>query len=176
MSKSELRKQYKELRKSLKNPERDEQIAGRALAAFGEKESFFVYLSFASEVGTETLIGQLQRAGKTVCVPRVLGGEMSAVPYSDKLEKGAFGLTQPSEGEDTPCEVAFVPLLAVDKTGTRLGYGGGYYDKFFAKHPEIMKVGLAYEGQLAEMLPREDTDIPLDAVVTEKVIYDLSRR
>ena len=176
MSKSELRKQFKELRRSLKNLECDEQIAGNAYAAFGEKESFFVYLSFGTEVGTGTLIERLQKAGKTVCVPRVTGVEMSAVPYSDKLEKGAFGLTQPSAGEDTLCEIAFVPLLAVDKTGTRLGYGGGYYDRFFAKHPDILKVGLAYEGQIAEILPREDTDIPLDAVVTERGIYDLSRR
>ena len=56
-------------------------------------------------------------------------------------------LFQPPHGEDKPCEVALTPLLAYDERGHRLGYGGGYYDAYFAARPEILRVGLAYAGQ-----------------------------
>lgn len=56
----------------------------------------------------------------------------------------------------------------MDGEGYRLGYGGGYYDRYFALHPDVLRVGLAYAGQAVEGLPREKTDMPLHAVVTEK--------
>ena len=166
--KAALREKYKKLRAGLKSAEKDGRIAENALAAFGEKGCFFVYLSFSTEAGTEALIAGLRARGKTVCAPRIVGGEMLCVPLSDKLKPGAFGISEPEAGEERTCEVAFCPLLAFDGAGYRLGYGGGYYDRYFALHPEVLRVGLAYEGQASGCLPHEGHDARLDAVVTER--------
>lgn len=166
--KKELRKKFKALRLSLKSAEKDEKIARNALAAFGEYASFFVYLSFNTEVGTESLIEQLKAQQKLVCVPRIVEKEMLSVPMEGELKPDAYGILSPTEGTETTCEVAFTPMLAADKLGYRLGYGGGYYDKYFAKHKNVLRVGLAYEGQVTDALCLEETDIPLHALVTEE--------
>lgn len=166
--KTTLRARMKALRAGLCSPERDAAIAEYVLSAFGEEQSFFVYLSFGSEVGTEALIRALLARGKTVCVPRIVGGEMCSVPYREPLERGKYGILQPRAGEEKTCAVALTPLLAWDREGFRLGYGGGYYDRYFAAHPGVLRVGLAYAGQAVRELPRERTDIPLHAAVTEE--------
>lgn len=166
--KKTLRARMKEVRAGLKSPEKDKLIEENVLSAFGEEESFFVYLSFGSEFSTKGLIRALLARGKRVCVPRIEGGVMRSVPYAEPLEAGAYGILQPKGGEETACRVALTPLLAVDGEGYRLGYGGGYYDRYFSLHPEVLRVGLAYAGQAVERLPREKTDMPLHAVVTEK--------
>ena len=166
--KKTLRARMKEVRAGLKSPEKDKLIEENVLSAFGEEESFFVYLSFGSEVATKGLIRALLARGKKVCVPLVEGGVMRSVPYEEPLETGAYGILQPKGGEETACRVALTPLLAVDGEGYRLGYGGGYYDRYLSLHPEVLRVGLCYAGQAVERLPREKTDMPLHAVVTEK--------
>ena len=166
--KKTLRTRMKAVRAGLKSPEKDKLIEENVLSAFGEEESFFVYLSFGSEVATKGLIRALLARGKQVCVPRIEGGVMRSVPYREPLEAGAYGILQPKGGEETTCRVALTPLLAVDGEGYRLGYGGGYYDRYFAARPGILRVGLAYAGQQLERLPREKTDMSLHAVVTEK--------
>lgn len=147
-----------------------EAFVPRVLGAFGEFLSFFVYLSFGSEVGTGPLIHSLLEAGKRVCVPRLERGEMRSVPLTDKLVREPHGFLQPDEGEEQTCEVAITPLLAVDAEGFRLGYGGGYYDRYFAAHPQVLRVGLGFEAQLSARLPRGMGDIPLHALVTEREV------
>ena len=164
----------KELRAGIKSAEKDAAIAENVLAAFGQCESYFIYLSFGTEAGTEGLVRALLKRGKTVCVPRIEDGEMRAVPYQEPFERGNFGILQPKGGEDTPCAVALAPLLAFDREGFRLGYGGGYYDRWFASHPDVLRVGLAYSGQEVQFLPREETDEKLHAVVTEQGILRFS--
>ena len=166
--KSELRKKFKALRARLADGERDSRIAKNALDAFGENASFFVYLSFGTEVSTVELIKQLFARKKAVCVPRIAGGEMLCVPLTDRPKAGRYGISEPEEGEERTCEVALCPLLAADETGYRLGYGGGYYDKYFALHPEVVRVGLAYRGQVVKELPHMAHDARLDAIITEE--------
>ena len=173
--KKELGKRYKALRESLKTAEKDIKIAERALEEFGGHESFFIYLSFNSEVGTEELIKSLQAKHKKICVPRIEGKEMLSVPLTDKLEAGAYGILEPAEGEEEVCQVVFTPLLAADGQGYRLGYGGGYYDRYFTAYPKVIKVGLAYSGQLTDKLPHEEGDVPLDFLVTETGVYRCHR-
>ncbi len=157
----------KDVRAGLCSAEKDAAMMEHVLAAFGEGESFFVYLSFGSEAGTGELIRALLSRGKQVCAPRIDGETMRAVPYGEHLEKGKYGILQPPNGEERPCSIALTPLLAFDGEGFRLGYGGGYYDRWFAAHPDVLRVGLSYEGQRVERLPREETDVRLHAVVTE---------
>lgn len=158
---------YAAKRASLKTPEKDEAIARNFLSCFTKERNFFVYCAFRTEAGTEAIIRALIEQDKRVCVPRIVGREMLAVPLQGKLVKNGYGISEPAVGEDTFVEIAAVPLLAVDKEGYRLGYGGGYYDRYFAKHADVLRVGLCYEGQAVEALPREKTDIPLHAVITE---------
>lgn len=152
-------------RASLKSAERDAAIARNFLGCFSAG-SYFVYLSRGTEADTETVIRALLREGKRVCVPRLEGERMFAAPYAAEMSPNRFGILEPAAG-DEPCEIAVVPLLAVDGQGYRLGYGGGYYDRYFARRPSALRVGLCYEAQLARSLPREAGDMPLHAVITE---------
>ncbi len=152
----------------MKNAERERRLTARFLEAFPDFESYFVYLSFRSEAATNELISLLLERGKRVCVPRLVGKEMLAVRHSENLIKNAYGIQEPEEGEDEPCEIAVTPLLAVDAEGVRLGYGGGYYDNYFARRPNTLRVGFAFQGQVADKLPQSFTDIKLNALVTEE--------
>ncbi len=119
------------------------------------------------------MIKALQEAGKSVCAPRITGkGEMISLPLNGVLVQNRFGIWEPGEGKERTCAVAVTPLLSVDREGYRLGYGGGYYDRYFALHPEILRVGIMCAGQAANKLPHERSDIPLDAVVTENGWFD----
>ncbi|MBD5636971.1 MAG: 5-formyltetrahydrofolate cyclo-ligase [Clostridia bacterium] len=165
-----LRTQFKALRKALKSPERDDAILQNFLASsFFGRTSFFVYHSVGSEADTLKIIKMLLNAGKEVLLPRIENGEMLAVPYSEDTEL-LFGIPQPKSGRDTPAEVILTPLLAFDNEGFRLGYGGGYYDKYFEKHKGL-RVGLAYGGQALDSLPRNEFDAPLHAVITEAGVW-----
>ncbi|MDE6411793.1 MAG: 5-formyltetrahydrofolate cyclo-ligase [Clostridia bacterium] len=164
--KSPLRVKFKELRAKLKSPDKDKAILRNFLMSpFFERTSFFVYHSIDSEADTLKIIKMLLDAGKEVLLPRIHKGKMLAVPYSGDTEL-VFGIPQPKSGLDCPAEVILTPLLAFDKDGFRLGYGGGYYDKYFAEHKGL-RVGLAYGGQAVDSLPRDKFDLPLHAVVTE---------
>lgn len=164
--KERLRKRFLALRAALKSPEKDEAVLNCfLLSPFFAKRDFFVYHSVGSEADTLALTEALLSADKRVLLPRIQGGEMLAVPYSGERER-VFGIPQPKSGVDTQAEIIVTPLLAFDKEGYRLGYGGGYYDRYFASHKGL-RVGLAYEGQAADILPHGDFDVPLHAVVTE---------
>ena len=165
--KRNLRKYYAERRARLQSEEKDAAIARHFFARFSDRTSYFVYSSFRTEVGTNEILRGLIGRDKRVCVPKLKDGKMLAVPYTEELTVNRFGISEPRGGEDTAVEIACVPLLAVDCEGYRLGYGGGYYDRYFQEHPDVYRVGLCYGGQAVERLPHEETDVPLHAVVTE---------
>lgn len=164
--KTKLRARFKAIRTELKSLEKDEAILNRFLSSplFAQK-AFFVYLSIGSEVDTRKIIERLLSANKRVLLPRIEKGEMYSVPYSEEREL-RMGISQPRSGEEEEAEVILTPLLAFDKSGYRLGYGGGYYDRYFARRGGI-RVGLAYAGQAVGELPRDSFDEKLDAIVTE---------
>lgn len=129
-------------------------------------------LSFGGELDTWALVDRLLEAGKRVLVPRVKQGDTRLYlhEYPCALETLTFGLRQPPAS--TPMatagsvDVAVVLGLAFDRSGIRLGYGGGYFDRFFAARP-VTALGLGYDFQLVERLPRYDHDVPMTVVVTE---------
>lgn len=165
--KKALRARFAKTRAEVRSEDADRRMfAQLRRSSYWAAERFFVYCAVGTEADTRLIIEALLAEGKRVCVPRIENGRMLAAPYG-KLAKGAYGIPAPETGEDTPCEVALTPLLAVDAEGYRLGYGGGYYDAYFARHPEILRVGLCYAAQLTDRLPREEQDVPLQAVVTE---------
>lgn len=174
--KSELRARYLRLRAACKTEELDKLVTQQAIRSpFFAAERIFIYCSVKSEAATGELIARLLAEGRQVCVPQIRGGVMRSVPYAP-LVRDAFGIPAPRGGDDTACDVAFVPLLAVDGRGVRLGYGGGYYDAYFARHPHTLRVGLAYGVQLADRLPCDAWDVPLHAVVTERGVTTFAGR
>lgn len=163
--KSDLRKEMRALRR-----ERSASSPAQAFlrADWSGADTFFVYRSFRDEADTRELIAILKAMGKRVFSPRVEGREMVAVEDKGRYALSRFGIEEPI-GEAYPgdFDVTVLPLLAVDEAGHRLGYGGGYYDRFL-RGKETLKVGYCYEFQVLDKVPFEDCDVSVDMICTER--------
>lgn len=132
------------------------------------------YMPIRTEVSPLATMAALSDAGKRICVPVITGEQQPLefhewTPTSDMVD-GPFGAMVPRSGERLIPDVLIMPLVAFDKTGTRLGYGGGFYDRSLAQiaaKKQVRAVGFAYAAQELDVLPKEPTDWPLDAIVTE---------
>lgn len=176
--KAEARRRLRVLRAGLDGQARaaaSEAIRRRVLA-LPEVESaaaVFCYVSFRDEVETHGLIRALLAGGKTVCVPRLLGGgRMLAQPIASlsDLTPGKLGILAPREDTpavDHPCGLAIVPGLAFTERGDRMGYGMGHYDRYLAEHPGVSTIGLCFDALLVEAFPTEPHDRRVDILVTE---------
>ena len=171
--KKELRTKFRQARRLFDGSMRKEcdgLIASAFLSEYGKYGSFFIYNSFGDEADTHKITAQLLAMGKSVYLPRVEGKNIVAVPYG-ALKKGAYGIEEPTgEPYFGRIDVAVVPLLAINSRGYRLGYGGGYYDRFL-KQTDILKVGLGYFFQLTDEFTEDEWDEPLDSFVCERGIY-----
>lgn len=177
-SKRELRKEWKKLRAAVPDrTEKNRQIQNNFLtySAVKQAKSVFLYLAFGSEVDTIPILEELLRRGVQVSVPRCHPStrEMDAVVirHLSQVKAGAYGILEPDPTLPavTPAEidVAVVPALCFDKEGYRLGYGGGYYDRFLAAFSGV-SIGLAFSDCITEQLPREEFDKAVDRVITEE--------
>lgn len=167
--KRRARNAAKARRATLSTPARDEALARVFFASpFAEAQRFFVYLSFGTEADTSRIVRGLLARGKTVFAPRVEGGRMRAVPYTEERERDECGILAPLSAEEGEPDVILTPLLAADGEGNRLGYGGGYYDAYFGAHPAAKRVGFAYAGQVLLEVPHGGGDVPLDVLITEE--------
>ncbi len=133
------------------------------------------YWPMAGEADIRRLMGRAS-ARHDLCLPVVVGQDMALVFRAwrpgDALEDGVFStmVPPPCRPERRP-DILLVPLLAFDRRGYRLGYGGGYYDRSLAclrAGKDILAIGIAFSLQEADVLPAEETDQPLDIIVTEK--------
>ncbi len=134
--------------------------------------SVFVYLSMGSEVETHNLIQTLLQQGVTVSVPscNTLKHTMDAVRFSDDLIPDSYGILTPRSKEVLPpsaIDLVLVPALAFDREGYRLGYGGGYYDRYL-KHFTNPTAGLGYSVCMTDRLPRGNYDCKVSMVLTEE--------
>lgn len=138
------------------------------------------YVSFSSEVDTHFLIRHALKNGKKVAVPKVFPNAEMKFFYIDSLDElkpGAYGILEPENSrevayDDSKNYVILLPGVAFDEDKNRLGYGGGYYDRFLEKHPKIFKIMLAYELEKAEeKLPSDAFDVRSDIIITELRTY-----
>jgi len=135
------------------------------------------YMPIRTEVSPLKAMEAMARRGRNICVPVVVAAGSPLefhrwTPESEMVE-GAYGEMIPKESDPLLPDVIVTPLSAFDLGGYRLGYGGGFYDRTFEELSEFKKVqaiGFAYSAQEVMMVPREDTDYPLDAVITERGI------
>lgn len=172
--KNEIRYKQKIKRKYLGEivrQEADRAILEAFLEAFSKYDSFFIYNSFSTEARTDLIIQELLKMGKRVYLPRVEGKNMVAVPYlGGELNKGAFGISEPQgQAFEGQIDVTVIPLLAVNSKGFRIGYGGGFYDRYL-RGKNTLKVGMGYGFQLEEF-EEEPHDVPLDKYLCERGIY-----
>ncbi|MBD3680182.1 MAG: 5-formyltetrahydrofolate cyclo-ligase [Rhodobacteraceae bacterium] len=131
------------------------------------------YLPIRTEIDPRPAMAEMSRDG-AVCVP-VIEGARLPLKFREwtpgcALVEGPFGAAVPETGAWLEPEVLIVPLVAFDRAGNRLGYGGGFYDRTLERLRSLrptVAVGFAYAAQEAEGLPLEETDQPLDAIVTE---------
>ncbi|MBF0322406.1 MAG: 5-formyltetrahydrofolate cyclo-ligase, partial [Magnetococcales bacterium] len=134
-----------------------------------------------NEVDTSYLLASALRWGKRVFLPVTNRQKksMQFVRYQEEtpLHGGAFGIPEPvpdahDPAIDTPggLDLLFLPLVGFDRRGARLGYGGGFFDRFLEAHPRPPLIGLAYGFQEVATLPQDPLDVRLDGVVTEREI------
>jgi 5-formyltetrahydrofolate cyclo-ligase len=175
MDKQALRKQIRDQKRAMTEDEIDLASArlGELFAAtelYRAANTIYGYLPYNQEVRTIPMLEQAIRDGKRVAVPKVYGEEMRFIYVTDfdGMEKSDFGIPEPvSDGPvaDDPTALVLMPGLAFDKDGHRVGYGGGFYDKFLEADPNHPTVALCYDFQVLPQIPVDDYDIPVDLVL-----------
>ncbi|MGN0621748.1 MAG: 5-formyltetrahydrofolate cyclo-ligase [Porcipelethomonas sp.] len=150
-------------------------------SAFEDAETVLIFKSTDIETGTELIIDHCFKSDKRVALPRCgTGRKMDFYYYNEgeKLEISKFGIAEPFENAadmvtDFEGCICIVPGLAFDKFGYRLGYGGGYYDRFLAEK-NVISVGICYCDFIVDKLPVNEFDKRTDFLVTEKYVegYD----
>jgi 5-formyltetrahydrofolate cyclo-ligase len=145
-----------------------------------EKKSFGVYFAIKNEVEVKNLIDKLVSQKKEVHLPKFFEAEKAYFfgKFSgwNEIEAGYYGIMQPKSNKKADVkniDVIFVPGVAFDKKGVRLGWGTGTYDQLL-KGSKAIKIGLAYDFQVADSLPYEEHDIKVDMIVTEKRVVEVS--
>lgn len=137
------------------------------------------YLGFGSEALIDDLILWGWKTGKRIAVPlcRPASRELVVcrVDGFDELECGHYGIREPRGDLVRPVpqdeiDAVVVPAVAFDRKGHRLGYGGGYYDRFLPGTPRAMRIGAAFTGQIVAEIPADPHDVPMDSIVTEREI------
>lgn len=149
-----------------------------ALLEFSCTRTLMIYLSFASEVITEELISYALREKKRVVVPVVEREQrhlkLSHFDQTTQLVTSCYGIKEPGELKiihPDEVEMFILPGVAFDEQGTRLGYGGGYFDRLLEAKKDYQKlVGIAYELQMHRELPRLPHDVFMNVVVTEEKV------
>ena len=175
MNKKELRDAIRAKKRAMTPEEIEERSAqlGELLAgspAYREADTIYGYLPYNQEVRTVPMLEQALRDGKRVAVPKVYGDEMKFLYLDDltKVSKGYAGIPEPIADEpvaDDKTALVLMPGLAFDPAGHRIGYGGGFYDKFLAAEPNHPTLALCYEFQMLPELHTEEHDIPVDTVL-----------
>ena len=138
--------------------------------AYQNAKTIYGYLPYNQEVRTVPMLERALREGKRVAVPKVYGEEMKFIYLDDlnQVAKGYAGIPEPiADGPVADDETALVlmPGLAFDPQGHRIGYGGGFYDKFLAAEPNHPTLALCYDFQMLPALETEEHDIPVDYVL-----------
>ena len=175
MDKKELRKQIREKKRAM-TPEEIQSASQKlkelflATEQYQKAKTIYGYLPYNQEVRTVPILEQTLVDGKRVAVPKIFGDEMKFIYLTDltQVEEGYAGIPEPvADGPvaDDPTALVLMPGLAFDKEGRRVGYGGGFYDKFLTKEPQHPTVALCYDFQISEELPTEEFDVPVDLVL-----------
>ncbi len=184
MSKKELRHKYKLKRESLEDTKGlSLQIIERLKKHVNLKDkvvSVFIPIEKLKEINTWPLFEPVHDNTSYFCVPRIEreSKEMQHFLFEGKtqLVENDWGILEPKSGSiygENEIDIVLVPLLAYDQKGNRVGYGGGYYDRFLSKcRPDVLKIGLSFFPPEKHEIASESTDIPLDYCITPEKVYE----
>ena len=178
--KKELRNKMKKIRNLISKENKqiyDEIIFNKLIidSDFKNANNYFIFVNFGSEIDTKKIINYLLERNKNVFVPKVVGKDMKLFKINgfNDLEEGCMGILEPKdecvEFVDEKLNFILMPGLAFDKSGGRIGYGGGYYDKFLKQlsyYKKIPKVAIAYNFQVIDYIPMNDYDVKVDKIIT----------
>lgn len=175
MDKTELRREIRARKRAMTEAEIEERSARLARLffaslAYQNAKTIYGYLPYNQEVRTVPMLERALKDGKKVAVPKVYGEEMKFLYLDDltAVAKGYAGIPEPIADEPVAHDetaLVLMPGLAFDPQGHRIGYGGGFYDKFLAAEPNHPTLALCYEFQMLPKLDVEDHDIPVDTVL-----------
>lgn len=187
MTKKELRHKYKTLRKQASLEQIDElslDIANQVLKLTVWEHTFYhLFLSIEEqkEINTDYILNILSGKDKNIVISKsdFKTGLMTHFLLTDntKIKKNRYNIPEPVDGiaiAPNTIDVVFIPLLAFDKAGNRVGYGKGFYDRFLADcKPETIKIGLSFFEAEDKITDVYESDVKLDYCVTPKTIYTL---
>ena len=175
IEKAALRKHLLEKRDATSAELRD--IASEKIHENLKKNSSFVnaqniacYFPIGSEVDTHDIMLDVLEQGKSLLLPKIIGDniEFHIVSNLEKLVKGRFEIMEPKDSCERTKKIdcVLIPTVGVSKSGVRLGYGHGYYDRFLSS-TDAMKISLTYSKQIVKSIPSDSHDIKIDWIVTE---------
>lgn len=157
------------------------------LEEYKRSDFIFSFISFKDEVHTHEIIKDSLNMGKQIGVPvtmveprKLLISELK--DFERELEIGYYDILTPKKEyqrivSPDVVDLVLVPGVAFDEKGYRVGYGGGYYDRFFSSLKEdVIKIGLCYDLQILPQVPRASYDIPVDLIITEKRLIHCKNR
>ncbi len=144
---------------------------------FIETGNIYTYVDYNREAETRKIIDTAFEMGKDVWVPKVTGKIMHfyRIENMNELKPGIHGIPEPADDhppEDTEdaCGLLIMPGVAFDERCRRVGYGGGYYDRYLEDHPKLHRMALAFEFQIFPEVPYEEHDICPEILITERRI------
>ena len=175
MDKTALRKEIREKKRAMTQEEieyKSSRLGELFLQsqAYQQAKSIYGYLPYNQEVRTVAMLERALQDGKRVAVPKCYGDEMRFIWMEDlsKVEKGYSNIPEPIADDpvaDDETALVLMPGLAFDPEGNRMGYGGGFYDKFLEKEPNHPTLALCYDFQMLPHVETESHDIPVDVVL-----------
>ncbi len=175
MNKKELRSAIREKKRAMSEElilRKSSALKDKFLAtdAYRQAAAVYGYLPYNQEVRTVPILEQALRDGKKVAVPKVYGDDMKFIYLDDlsRVAKGYAGIPEPIDDgpvADDEGALVLMPGLAFDPQGHRIGYGGGFYDRFLEREPHHPTVALCYDFQMFQKLETEEFDIPVNMVI-----------
>ncbi len=181
LNKSQIRKKFIHLRNSLSREEieyKSQIIQKRLLRSneFKKISSIGLYFPIGSEVRTDLIMRESKTQLKDIAFPKILKENIVFVKYKcdgkDEFIRGKYGIMEPASLEEIDIQLVVIPGISFDRSGNRIGYGKGYYDKFLQNHRIVLSFGLSFESQIFEdIIPSEDHDQKINALITERNSY-----
>ena len=182
--KQEIRKKFKKMRDEMSPAQAAdlsvcicENIITSRL--FASVSLLYAYHPLGNEVDVRPAVLEAWRLGKRVAFPKVFGDEMRYFEVSsfEEFSKGAFGVMEPCtehpvDWRSDRSALVLTPGVVFDRNGNRMGFGKGYYDRYFSGDHDCVLLGVAYELQMADQLPAGKLDVPLPWLVTENKLQN----
>lgn len=166
-SKSVLRAKAKDIRKTLDIANISKIIVSkiRNMDYYKSAKNVMIFYPMKYEINLLDLLND----DKSFYLPKVNNKELLVCPYSKDLQKSVLNILEPNTKPVNPeiLDLIFVPALFVDKNGHRLGYGGGFYDRFLATYPNITTIAPIAKELVVENIPHDDWDIKIKQIITQ---------